>query len=183
MIAESHLSAARFERPGRPGGRCDARQWGVARRWRWAKPARRSIAQAEARADRKGGGRARLVAIRRWHGRRSPDYYASRPETIEETAELVTARGGKGIAVVVDHRSRTSRDADRANPQGARTASRAGERHFGEQLEHDFGKTFWQADLERRICEFPQCGSHAHHHQSFRGAFADRDSEERESPG
>src|SRR5512142_2153316 len=26
-----------------------------------------------------------------------------RPETIEETAELVTARGGKGIAVRVDH--------------------------------------------------------------------------------
>ena len=31
------------------------------------------------------------------------EYYAERPETIEETAELVTARGGKGIAVVVDH--------------------------------------------------------------------------------
>src|SRR6266404_2705353 len=31
------------------------------------------------------------------------DYYAGRPETTEETAELVTARGGKGIAVVVDH--------------------------------------------------------------------------------
>jgi NAD(P)-dependent dehydrogenase (short-subunit alcohol dehydrogenase family) len=30
-------------------------------------------------------------------------YYAGRPETIEETAELVTVRGGKGIAVVVDH--------------------------------------------------------------------------------
>jgi NAD(P)-dependent dehydrogenase (short-subunit alcohol dehydrogenase family) len=27
----------------------------------------------------------------------------ARPETIEETAELVTARGGKGIAVRVDH--------------------------------------------------------------------------------
>src|SRR5215467_1061388 len=27
-------------------------------------------------------------------------YYAGRPETIEETAELVTARGGKGVAVV-----------------------------------------------------------------------------------
>ena len=26
-------------------------------------------------------------------------YYTGRPETIEETAELVTARGGKGIAV------------------------------------------------------------------------------------
>ena len=27
----------------------------------------------------------------------------NRPETIEETAELVTARGGRGIAVRVDH--------------------------------------------------------------------------------
>src|SRR5215472_2119386 len=36
--------------------------------------------------------------------RRLPsDYYLGRPETIEETAELVTARGGKGIAVVMDH--------------------------------------------------------------------------------
>src|SRR5262245_1033733 len=29
--------------------------------------------------------------------------YAGRPETIDETAELVTARGGTGIAVPVDH--------------------------------------------------------------------------------
>src|SRR5205823_6823858 len=36
--------------------------------------------------------------------RRLPsEYYLGRPETIEETAELVTARGGKGIAVVTDH--------------------------------------------------------------------------------
>src|ERR1700736_688802 len=33
----------------------------------------------------------------------SPFDHASRPETIEETAEMVTARGGRGIAVVVDH--------------------------------------------------------------------------------
>src|SRR5205823_10614128 len=29
--------------------------------------------------------------------------FPPRPETIEETAEMVTARGGKGIPVVVDH--------------------------------------------------------------------------------
>src|SRR3984957_4677891 len=33
----------------------------------------------------------------------SPFDHAHRPETIDETAALVTARGGKGIAVVVDH--------------------------------------------------------------------------------
>jgi NAD(P)-dependent dehydrogenase (short-subunit alcohol dehydrogenase family) len=31
-------------------------------------------------------------------------YYAGRPETIEETAELVTAAGGEGVPVVVDHK-------------------------------------------------------------------------------
>ena len=33
----------------------------------------------------------------------SNHHYASRPETIEETAELVTAAGGEGIAMRVDH--------------------------------------------------------------------------------
>ena len=33
----------------------------------------------------------------------------NRPETIHETAELVTARGGRGIAVRVDHSSTASR--------------------------------------------------------------------------
>ncbi|MET0163409.1 MAG: SDR family oxidoreductase [Vicinamibacterales bacterium] len=33
----------------------------------------------------------------------STGFYAGRPETIEETAEMVTARGGKGIAVRTDH--------------------------------------------------------------------------------
>ena len=40
------------------------------------------------------------VTGRTTHGR--PSEY-NRPETIEETAELVTAAGGRGIAVVVDH--------------------------------------------------------------------------------
>jgi len=31
-------------------------------------------------------------------------HYAHRPETIEETAELVSAAGGEGVAVVVDHK-------------------------------------------------------------------------------
>src|SRR5262252_7655134 len=36
--------------------------------------------------------------------RRLPsEYYLGRPETIEETAELVTSRGGAGFAAVVDH--------------------------------------------------------------------------------
>ncbi|MBH0121239.1 SDR family oxidoreductase [Rhodococcus sp. HM1] len=37
----------------------------------------------------------------RTHGRETSDY--DRPETIEETAELVTALGGTGVAIQVDH--------------------------------------------------------------------------------
>jgi NAD(P)-dependent dehydrogenase (short-subunit alcohol dehydrogenase family) len=55
---------------------------GAARRWRWARPARRSTAAGAARARRS-------------------EY--DRPETIEETAELVDAAGGEGIAVAADH--------------------------------------------------------------------------------
>ena len=60
----------------------------------------------------RGAGRGTAVALgeagatvyctgRSTRARRSPDY--DRPETIEETAELVTAAGGEGIAVEVDH--------------------------------------------------------------------------------
>jgi NAD(P)-dependent dehydrogenase (short-subunit alcohol dehydrogenase family) len=59
----------------------------------------------------RGAGRGTAVALgeagatvyctgRSTRGRRS-EY--DRPETIEETAELVTAAGGNGIAVAVDH--------------------------------------------------------------------------------
>jgi NAD(P)-dependent dehydrogenase (short-subunit alcohol dehydrogenase family) len=59
----------------------------------------------------RGGGRGIAVALgetgatvyatgRSTRGRRSE---VDRPETIEETAELVTAAGGEGIAVAVDH--------------------------------------------------------------------------------
>ena len=46
-----------------------------------------------------------------------------RPETIEETAELVTAAGGEGIAVAVDH---LDPDAGRARSSRGSTPSRAG---------------------------------------------------------
>ena len=59
----------------------------------------------------RGGGRGIAVAL----GEAGATVYATgrstrerrsevdRPETIEETAELVTAAGGEGIAVAVDH--------------------------------------------------------------------------------
>ncbi|HET9377114.1 MAG TPA: hypothetical protein VFO40_19220, partial [Chthoniobacterales bacterium] len=84
-----------------------------------------------------------------------PDaYYMGRPETIEETAELVTARGGKGIAVVVDHLN-----VSQVEKLVAEIRAEQGKLHLlvndiSESAEHEFGKTFWQADLERGFAMF-----------------------------
>src|SRR5271166_5268557 len=75
-----------------------------------------------------------------------------RPETIEETAELVTAAGGRGIAVRVDH----------SEPeQVKRLVAGIKRRHKGlDILVNDiwggdplteFGKHFWEANLENGL--------------------------------
>jgi NAD(P)-dependent dehydrogenase (short-subunit alcohol dehydrogenase family) len=81
-------------------------------------------------------------------------YYANRPETIEETADLVNARGGKGIAVVVDHL-----EPDKVEKLISRIRRDQGQLHIlvndiSESAEHEFGKTFWQVDLERGFALF-----------------------------
>ena len=43
------------------------------------------------------------MALLQRHDTSAPFVLAHRPETIEETAEMVSARGGMGIAVPVDH--------------------------------------------------------------------------------
>jgi NAD(P)-dependent dehydrogenase (short-subunit alcohol dehydrogenase family) len=82
------------------------------------------------------------------------DYYKNRPETIEETADLVNARGGKGIAVVVDHLH-----ADQVEKLIARIRKEEGRLHLlvndiSESAEQEFGKAFWQVDLERGFAMF-----------------------------
>jgi NAD(P)-dependent dehydrogenase (short-subunit alcohol dehydrogenase family) len=82
------------------------------------------------------------------------DYYKNRPETIEETAELVTARGGKGIAVVADHLH-----ADQVEALVATIRKEEGRLHLlvndiSESAEQEFGKTFWQVDPERGFALF-----------------------------
>jgi NAD(P)-dependent dehydrogenase (short-subunit alcohol dehydrogenase family) len=87
--------------------------------------------------------------------RRLPsEYYFGRPETIEETAELVTARGGKGIPVVVDHL-----EASQVEALIARIRKEQGKLHvlvndISESAQHEFGKTFWQVDLEKGFAMF-----------------------------
>src|SRR3984885_7837249 len=84
-----------------------------------------------------------------------PDaYYPGRPETIEETAELVTARGGKGIAVVVDHL-----EVSQVEKLVAEIRVGQGKLHvlvndISESAENEFGKTFWQAGLARGFAMF-----------------------------
>lgn len=74
-----------------------------------------------------------------------------RPETIEETAELVTQAGGQGIAVQVDHldpaqvRSLITR-VDREQRQLDILVNDIGAEHFAE-----FDKPLWEVDLERGL--------------------------------
>jgi NAD(P)-dependent dehydrogenase (short-subunit alcohol dehydrogenase family) len=75
-----------------------------------------------------------------------------RPETIEETAELVTAAGGEGIAVAVDHLDPT---------QVAELAARIDADHgrldvlvndiWGAEHLFEFDKTVWEHDLDNGL--------------------------------
>jgi NAD(P)-dependent dehydrogenase (short-subunit alcohol dehydrogenase family) len=94
--------------------------------------------------------------------RRLPsEYYLGRPETIEETAELVTARGGRGIATAMDHL-----DAQRVEGLLAQIRKEQGQLHIlvndiSESAEHEFGKTFWQLDMEKGFAMLRN-GIHTH---------------------
>lgn len=84
----------------------------------------------------------------------SPFDYARRPETIEETAEMVTARGGKGVAVVVDHT-----ETKQVEELIARIRKEQGKLHIlvndiSEMIQQDLGKTFWQLNLENGFANF-----------------------------
>ena len=102
--------------------------------------------------------------------RRFPsEYYLGRPETIEETAEMVTARGGKGIPVVVDHL-----EPDQVKRLIARIRADQGKLHLlvndiSESAEHELGKTFWEVDLEKGFAMFRN-GIHTHIYTSHYAA-------------
>src|SRR5437867_9740694 len=82
------------------------------------------------------------------------DYYKNRAETIEETAEMVSARGGKGIPAVLDHL-----EPDKVEKLVTRIRREQGGLNIlvndiSESAEHEIGKTFWQADWERGYAMF-----------------------------
>jgi NAD(P)-dependent dehydrogenase (short-subunit alcohol dehydrogenase family) len=81
----------------------------------------------------------------------SPFAHAQRPETVEETAEMVGARGGKGIACVLDHT-----DAKKVEELIARIRTEQGALHIvvndiSEIIPQDFGKAFWNLNLENGL--------------------------------
>jgi NAD(P)-dependent dehydrogenase (short-subunit alcohol dehydrogenase family) len=77
-------------------------------------------------------------------------YFAGRPETIEETAEMVSARGGKGLAARTDHS-----DERQVEALFKRVAQEQGRldvlvNDISEGVEHEW-KPFWKLSLERGL--------------------------------
>ena len=83
-------------------------------------------------------------------GRRS-EY--DRPETIEETAELVTAAGGTGIAVGVDHLEADQVEAlvRRIDAEQGRLDVLVNDIWGGEGL-FEWNTPLWEHDLDERAC-------------------------------
>lgn len=73
-----------------------------------------------------------------------------RPETLEETAELVRARGGNGIAVRVDHErpEEVAALAERIEREQGRLDLVVNDVWGGDPLT-EWGKPFWELDLDQ----------------------------------
>jgi NAD(P)-dependent dehydrogenase (short-subunit alcohol dehydrogenase family) len=99
---------------------------------------------------------------RKLAGKSSQPVTPGRPETIEETAEMVTAAGGRGIAVRVDHT---------APAQVKKLAARIRRQHkgldilvndvWGGDALTEFGKPFWTLKLEDGLAMLKQA-IHSH---------------------
>ena len=76
--------------------------------------------------------------------------FAGRPETIEETAELVTARGGVGIAARTDHSD--EREVEALFKRVAKEQGRLDilVNDISEGVQHEW-KSFWKLSLERGL--------------------------------
>ncbi len=108
----------------------------------------------------RGGGRGIAVAL----GEAGATVYASgrstrerrseidRPETIEETAELVSAAGGEGIAVEVDHLEpeQVARLIERIDSEHGRLDVLVNDIWGAEHL-FEWNKPVWEHDLERGL--------------------------------
>ena len=77
---------------------------------------------------------------------------SSRPETIDETAELVNAKGGKGIAVKVDHTRPEEVKAlfDRVSEESGRLDLLVNDVWGGDEFS-EWGKPFWELSLSKGL--------------------------------
>jgi NAD(P)-dependent dehydrogenase (short-subunit alcohol dehydrogenase family) len=85
-----------------------------------------------------------------------------RPETIEETAALVAARGGSGIAVQVDHTVKAQVQAlfDRVRREQGRLDLLVNDVWGGDELS-EWGKPFWELSIEKGLL-MQQRAVHSH---------------------
>lgn len=84
------------------------------------------------------------------HGDHSPFDLAHRPETIDETAEMVTTRGGIGIAVRVDHtvQEQVQGLVERIRSDHGKLDVLVNDVWGGDALT-EWGTPFWQLDLDK----------------------------------
>jgi NAD(P)-dependent dehydrogenase (short-subunit alcohol dehydrogenase family) len=84
--------------------------------------------------------------------KRSPFALDSRPETIEETAEMISAKGGKGIAVVLDHteEEQVSSLFKRIHRREGKLDILVNDIWGGEELT-EWGKAFWKLSMEKGL--------------------------------
>jgi NAD(P)-dependent dehydrogenase (short-subunit alcohol dehydrogenase family) len=92
--------------------------------------------------------------------RNTEGYFAGRPETIEETAEMVSARGGVGISARTDHL-----DAAQVESLFRRVEKEQGRldvlvNDISEGVEHEW-KPFWKLSLDKGLTALRQ-GIHTH---------------------
>jgi NAD(P)-dependent dehydrogenase (short-subunit alcohol dehydrogenase family) len=89
------------------------------------------------------------------------EYYLGRPETIEETAELVTARGGRGLAVAVDHLDPALVEAHLVQIRREQGKLHILVNDISESAEYAWGEPFWKLGLEKAFAMFRN-GIHTH---------------------
>lgn len=98
------------------------------------------------------GRSTRSTPRRGGRGRRSPFDLSRRPETIEETAELVAARGGVGIPIRVDHTDEAQVKAlfARVEREQRRLDVLVNDVWGGDELTQ-WGRPFWQLSLDKGL--------------------------------
>ncbi|MBE7554885.1 MAG: SDR family oxidoreductase [Anaerolineales bacterium] len=88
----------------------------------------------------------------RQNGTDSPFGLAGRPETIEETAEMVTARGGVGIPIQVDHtiEAQVKTLFEQVRAEQGRLNILVNDIWGGDELS-EWGKPFWELSIEKGV--------------------------------